>query len=165
LKNHFRGAIIRPSATGHIHQANFREVNMNKKIALGCTGGVVIAIVVFVVFVLGILYFIFGSLKSNPAYQMGMEMIRNDPAAVEIFGSPIQDGFFVGGKTESNLYGASSASLSVAISGPKTKGSAQIFGTKPEGGEWQVKSISIRVNGQKALIYNQGLDTGLRLWK
>jgi hypothetical protein len=131
---------------------------MNKKtVSIAClsiSAIVVVSILGTLALAFGILSIVFGSMKANPVYQQAMEIIRKDPSVAQIFGSPVRDGFFVGGHVSSTLYGSGSADFSVAIRGPKASGNASIRGMKDEGKDWQVSGISIRVNGKPALIYN-----------
>jgi hypothetical protein len=39
--------------------------------------------------VFGILALIFLPLRTHPAYRMGMDLVKNDPAVIELFGSPV----------------------------------------------------------------------------
>ena len=125
---------------------------MNKK-ALPTAFSITITIMVCIGLVLGLYAIIFLPLKRHPAYRMGMELAKNDPAVIELFGSPIKDGLFVGGKTQGNRYGGS-ASLETSISGPKASGSIGILGIKDESGAWRIQSADIRIERKLVLKYS-----------
>ena len=118
-----------------------------------------VTIIAFVVICLGsifgILALIFGSMKANPAYQMGMNMAKNDPAVIELLGSPIKDGFFVGGEIQGSEYCCPTANLETSISGPKAHGTISIYGLGQEGGTWKVEDMTIRIGGKIALTYSR----------
>jgi len=114
----------------------------------------IVAIVTCVGIFFGIFAITFGTLKSNPTYRMGMELVKNDPAVIELFGSPIKDGFFVFGKVQGFRYGGDVANLETIISGPKAHGTVSIFGKEDEDGAWRIFSITIRVGGKMVLIYD-----------
>jgi hypothetical protein len=118
--------------------------------AVTATAVILICIAVF----FGIFAIIFGSLKSHPTYRLGMDLVKNDPAVSELFGSPVKDGFFVIGKTQEFRYGGDVANLETSISGPKAHGKVFIFGTETEDGAWWIQSITIRVDGKIVLTYN-----------
>lgn len=124
---------------------------MQKK-ALPAACSTLIAVMVCIGLVLGLYAVIFLPLKTHPAYRMGLELAKNDPAVIELFGSPVKDGLFVGGKTQGNLYGGS-ASLETSISGPKASGTISILGIKNESGAWRIQSVDIRIDRKLALTY------------
>ncbi len=96
----------------------------------------------------------FRSLKENPAYQMGIDLARNDPAVVELFGSPIEDGFFANGEIQTGPEGSGTANLETSLSGPKARGTITIYGSQADkGSAWQIESINIRVDDKLVLSY------------
>ncbi len=97
---------------------------------------------------------IFRSLKTHPAYTMGMDLARNDPAVVELFGSPVEEGFLVDGTVQSYREGGDTATLESSLSGPKASGKIYIYATQVDkGGAWQIDSINIRVADKPVLSY------------
>lgn len=87
-------------------------------------------------------------LRLHPIYHAAMEIVKNDPAVIELFGSPVQDSLFVLG-TISN----GSANLQVEIRGPRARGTAHIWGRKDEDGTVHVFSIRIKIGGEEILEY------------
>ena len=114
---------------------------------------VVCSVLACIVGVGGPVALIFGSLKANPAYTMGMDLVKNDPAVIELFGSPVQDGFFVDGSILGYPEG-NTANLQTSISGPKARGMVYIYGTQADkGGLWQIDSVNIRIDDKPVLSY------------
>jgi hypothetical protein len=128
-----------------------------QKVSSGSIKGILF-LAVFVmgclIFVVGILAVIFLPLYFNAGLVEAMEIINNDPAVAEMFGSPIRQGIFVTGNTRETQYGAGNGGLSTSISGPKGRGDVAISITKSEGGDWQVFSMSIRVDRKLALVWD-----------
>ncbi len=93
-------------------------------------------------------------LRLNPVYRAAMELVKNDPAVIELFGSPVRDSLFVVGTTEGALGGYETANLQVAIRGPQARGTAYIYGEKQENGICHISSISIKIGGERVLEYS-----------
>ncbi len=111
------------------------------------------SIVACIAFVVGILALIFVPLRTNPVYRMGVELAKNDPAVIELLGSPVKDGFFVIGQTHGYFYGDDTANLQGSISGPKRHGLLFVYG-QGKGDTWKILSMSIRVDGKLVLTYD-----------
>ncbi len=105
----------------------------------GCLGMVLLA-AAFGFFIVGI---VFGALKSSDAYKSALAQAKADPRVVSALGSPITDGFIVGGKT--NVNGSSGeADMTVPISGPKGKGTLYFVASK-FAGKWTFSKIMVEV--------------------
>ncbi len=113
---------------------------------------IIISIVSCIAVSIGALAIAFGALKANPAYRLGWEITKNDPAVIELFGSPVKDGFWVMGNVRKYLYGNDSANLQTSISGPKAHGMLFIYG-RGKGATWQIQDMDIRIDGKVVLIY------------
>ena len=140
---------------------------MKKGYFLHIPFAIIAGIAVCIGAIFGILAIIFGMLKANPAYRMGMEMAKNDPAVNALLGSPIKDGFFVGGSVMSSEYCCATANLETSISGPKAHGTFSIYGLAHEDGSWTLEDATIRIGGKIALTYSsaeaaQGFHKPLR---
>ncbi len=97
---------------------------------------------------------VFRSLKTHPVYTMGIDLAKNDPAVVELFGSPVEDGFFANGEIQTGPEGSGTANLETSISGPKARGTITIYGSQADkGSAWQIDSINIRVDDKLVLSY------------
>jgi hypothetical protein len=124
-----------------------------KKANLSVVVSTITTIVVCIAVIFGILAIIIVPLKLNPAYRIGMDLIKNDPAVIEFFGSPVKPGFFIAGWIKGYRYGGDKANLETSISGPKAHGTVGILGTETENGEWRVDDMSIHVDGKLVLSY------------
>jgi hypothetical protein len=106
--------------------------------------GLVLAFVAVIVVV------VFGAMKSSDVYKDGVARAQKDPAVIEALGSPVEDGWFMTGKTEVN--GSSGeADLMVPISGPKGKGKLYIVAEKSEGKWTYSKLVVVTDEGEKRL--------------
>src|ERR1700730_15252072 len=86
---------------------------------------------------------VFGAIKSSDAYKSGLVKAKADPRVVAALGSPIEDEFFVSGKT--NVTGSSGhADRTVPISGPKGKGTIYFVASK-FAGEWTFSKLIVEV--------------------
>ena len=99
------------------------------------------------VFVVCIVFFVFGVIKSSDGYQTALKRAKQDDRVTAALGSPIKDGLVPSGKTSVN--GASGdANLEIPISGPKGKATIYAVGTKSEG-KWEFSKLTVQVeNGE-----------------
>jgi hypothetical protein len=106
--------------------------------------GLVVGFVALIVMV------VFGTMKSSDVYKDSLRRAQNDPAVIAALGSPVEDGWFMTGKTEVN--GSSGqADLMVPISGPKGKAKLYIVAEKAEG-KWNYsKLVVVTDEGEKRL--------------
>ncbi len=125
-----------------------------KKVELTGTSLLIIVVGTVCITFVGILAIISGSLRSNPAYRMGVELAKTDPAVIELFGSPVREGFFVTGQIKGYLYAGHTANLQTSISGPKAHGTLFIYGTENEDGAWQILDMDIRIGRKPVLTYD-----------
>lgn len=94
-------------------------------------------------FVFLIISIVFGALKSSDAYKAALDKAKADPRVVSALGTPITDGFFVGGKT--NVSGTSGqADMTVPISGPNGKGTLYFVATK-FAGKWTFSKVMVEI--------------------
>jgi hypothetical protein len=124
------------------------------KLALFGISGILILCLGSLAATIGFVYLISLPLRTNPGLLEGMQIIQNDPAAAELFGSPIRQSVIIMGSLKTTLYGGGFGNLWTPISGPLKNGEANFHVTKPEGGEWHVDSISIRVNRKLVLLWD-----------
>lgn len=103
-----------------------------------------------------LLFYAFGilPLRLNPVYRTAMELVKNDPVVVELFGSPVKDSPFVIGTLERFRDGSESLGVQVGIRGPRTRGTAYILGEKERDGTCSISSVSIRIGDEIVLAYN-----------
>ncbi len=127
---------------------------MKKAHLFGMSVTAIVTVVILIGCVCSIPAYIFGSMKFHPVYLMGLELAKNDPAVIELFGSPVKGGFLVVGTEKGYLYSGSIANWESSISGPRAHGRFFVYGTENEEGTWQVKNMSIRVEGKLVLTYD-----------
>jgi hypothetical protein len=108
--------------------------------------------------VLVVISIVFGALKSSDAYKVALAKAKADPRVVNALGSPIEDGFFVSGKT--NVTGSSGlADLTIPISGPRGKGTIYFVASK-FAGEWTFSKLIVEVEktGEKIDLTEQAAE-------
>lgn len=123
---------------------------------VGCFG--ILALVG--VFVLALVIFVFGAIKSTEGYKNALAAAQSNPEVIEALGTPIEDGMFVSGKTESN--GASGAmEMMIPISGPKGKGKIFSVGAK-SAGQWQMSKLEVEIEktGQRINLLEGNNNSG-----
>ncbi len=125
-----------------------------KKVQLTVTSLLIIVVGMICITFVSILAIISGSLRSNPAYHMGVELAKVDPEVIELFGSPVRDGFFVTGQVRGYLYAGHTANLQTSISGPKAHGTLFIYGTENENGVWQILDMDIKIGRKSVVTYD-----------
>jgi hypothetical protein len=128
----------------------------SKAALFGVSGILVLCLgcVVVVGGIVGFVYLITLPLRANPGMVQGMQIIKNDPAVAELFGSPVRQSLIIMGTLKTGLYGSGYGNLWTPISGPHNNGEADIYVTKPEGGQWQLESMSIRINRKLVLVWD-----------
>jgi hypothetical protein len=124
-------------------------------------------ILLFVLAFAAIVYFAFLlPLRNNPGVKQGMEIVLNDPAVVEMFGAPVRQGLLVTGTIETYTDGDKIGTLSTSISGSKEKGTVGFYLNQPDGGEWEVTSMSIRIGKKIVLTWDlKRASEGIRYYK
>ncbi len=93
--------------------------------------------------VLAIIIFVFGMIKQSDVYQNSVVTAQTHPAVVEALGSPVEVGFFVSGKTETNDASGRSE-IAIPISGPKGKGKIYAVGDK-SAGQWEMRELVVEI--------------------
>ncbi len=95
-------------------------------------------------FVAGTAYFIFAMMKSADVYQDALHRAQAQPTVVQALGEPVKDGWYVTGNIQVNGP-TGSADLSFPVSGPKSKGTAYLKGTKSMGA-WTLEELVVEVD-------------------
>jgi len=96
-------------------------------------------------FVVCIVFFVFGIIKSSDAYKTALMRAKEDQRVVAALGTPISDGLVPSGKT--NVNGPSGeADIAIPISGPKGKGTIYAVGTK-SAGKWEFSKLAVQIDG------------------
>lgn len=128
---------------------NWWSRNWKWLIPTGC-----LSLIAFVtLFVVCIAFFVFSILKSSDVYKTAVARAKNDQRVVGVLGTPIQEGMFVSGKTNST--GPSGeADLGIPISGPKGKATVYVVATKSTG-EWTFSKLAVKVDGGETIDLNE----------
>jgi hypothetical protein len=100
----------------------------------------------------GVIYLVFGAMKSSTPYVMALEQLRQDPQVIERLGKPLEDitWFPTGNLRVENDRGE--ANLNFTVAGPK--GQAQV-GTMARcvGGSWGLVTLDvIYADGQRCSV-------------
>lgn len=102
-------------------------------------------IVVVLGFVVLIVGFVMGLMKSSGAYTEALAAARENPAVTATLGTPIQPSWYVTGNID--LSGSSGhANLAIPILGPKGRGTLHVVAVKSEG-EWEFRVLKLAVKG------------------
>lgn len=116
--------------------------------------GCLTLIAIGVAFVLCIVFFVFGVIKSSDVYQTALARAKQDQRVTAALGSPIKDGLVPSGKT--NVDGASGgADIAIPISGPKGKGTIYAVGTK-SAGKWDFSKLAVQIDGGALIDLKEG---------
>jgi hypothetical protein len=94
-------------------------------------------------------------MKSYPFYQQAMTMAQNDPAVIEMLGTPVKDSIFVMGTERNFLYGGGYGNLDTFLRGPKGNATLSIYATYDAGQPWVVKEMTIRQGKKIILTYSR----------
>lgn len=107
-------------------------------------------IAVVLSFVGGLLFFIFGLMKSSDPYKHAVDLAMHDPQATSALGAPVKPGWFVSGSIK--LTGSSgTADLSIPVRGQLHKGTVYVLARK-FAGKWSYQKIILLVDGQEEEI-------------
>lgn len=106
--------------------------------------------VLFLAFVAVLVFVVFAAMKSSDVYKAAVARAKASPAVTQALGSPLQEGMFVSGSTNTSG-GSGSADLSIPVSGPKGKGTIYVTATK-SGGEWIYSKLFVEVAQTKSKI-------------
>lgn len=125
-------------------EEHFRRTQRNWAIAG------VIAWLAIPVLIGGIIFGVFGAMKSSDAYAMSMATIRDNEQVKAALGEDISAGFFLSGSIK--VEGAEGlASLQIPLKGSRGSGVAYTRAVK-QAGAWQILLLVVRVAGQEAPI-------------
>lgn len=98
----------------------------------------------------GIVFAIFGSLRSNEVVTMTIDRLAAEPAVIAHTGEPISAGWFVLGSIKWNN-DAGSASLSVPVQGPEGTAEASVKATR-QSGQWHIDTLTVKLEGSGEVI-------------
>jgi hypothetical protein len=108
------------------------------------------SLVLFVAFIMLILTIVFGRIQSSDVYKDALATVRTNPSVVKALGSPIQaDRFVTGSIIKRGPLGQ--ADLTIAISGPKGKGTIYARASKSMG-RWTFSELVVEIRATKERI-------------
>jgi hypothetical protein len=115
-------------------------------VPVGCLG----FLVVFVGFIAGIMFLLFGMMKSSDVYKDAVARAQACPSVREALGTPIKEGMFISGNI--NVSGPSGqANLSIPISGPDGEGTIYVIAAKSVG-QWTFSTLVVEIKDTKQRI-------------
>jgi Cytochrome oxidase complex assembly protein 1 len=110
-----------------------------------------------VLFVVCVIFLVFGVLKSSDVYRRALERAKSDDRVIAALGTPIREGMFTSGKI--NATGpAGDANIAIPISGPKGKGTIYVVGTK-SAAEWTFSKLTVQVDGGETIDLVTGSES------
>lgn len=112
--------------------------------------GCVTLLILMAIFAGGIVFTVFGVMKTSDPYKVAIERAKANAQVAEALGTPVSAGLFLSG-TINVTGGSGNADLSIPISGPKGSATIYVVGTKSEG-EWVYSKMNARVAGTGADI-------------
>lgn len=105
---------------------------------------VVTGMALIAAFILAIMSFVFGLMKSSEPYQTGLSRARADAAVVATLGEPITPGYFVQGNI--NTSGSSGeANLAIPLKGSRGAATLYVEASK-QAGEWQYETLVVALD-------------------
>ena len=106
-------------------------------------------IVLFALFVAGMVVIVFGALKSTDVYKTAVARAKANMEVRAALGDDVHPGIFLSGNT--NVSGGSGqADLSIPISGSKGKGTIYVVATK-SAGEWNYSKLVVKTEGGETI--------------
>ena len=128
---------------------------MNNSKRFGCIGlggclGALVLVLVIGGFVAGILFLVFGALKSSPVYTRALQAAQSDARVTQAMGEPIQAGWYLTGSIEEQGI-SGDATLTIPISGPR-KGGTLYASARKQNGVWQFYTLAVQVDGADTII-------------
>ena len=113
---------------------------------LGCLG----FLALIFVFVGAIVTLVFGVMKSSDVYKAAVEEAKNHPAVIEALGSPVREGLFVSGSTNTSGSGGD-ADLAIPLNGRKGKATLYVV-AKKTAGKWNYSVLTVKIHQTKQRI-------------
>jgi hypothetical protein len=109
---------------------------------LGTLLGIVLAIAVFGVGIVGLISGVSKILKSSEPYQTAVARAKANEKVTAALGIPMEEGFPLGKVNTNNDDG--DADLSIPLTGPKGKGTIYVVGTRSQG-TWTYSKMSVKI--------------------
>jgi len=128
-----------PGTVSPEKQTSWWHRNWKWFVPVGCLG----LLAIITGFVVLIVTFVFGIMKSSDVYKIALAAAKSDPAVEMALGSPIEEGLYVLGNI--NVSGSSGeADLAIPIAGPDDK--ATIFAVaEKSAGRWVFSTLIVEI--------------------
>lgn len=120
--------------------------NLKWILPVGCLGVILIG----VVFILAIVLFVFGAMKSSDVYQEAVRRAQADPVVTSELGQPVEAGWFLSGSINVSDAGGE-ADLRIPISGPKGSGTIHAKADK-RGSRWVYDTLEVEIEGRSERV-------------
>ena len=115
-----------------------KKSGCGKAALIGCG----VAFALLAVFVCGIVYFVFGLIRSDTVYKQALHRAQTNPDVIARLGQPIEPGWWISGSlTVNNASG--SANFSFPIAGPNGKATVHVEATR-ENDRWSYSVMRAR---------------------
>jgi hypothetical protein len=112
--------------------------------------GCLTLIVLFMVFIGGILLLVFSGFKHSDVYKQAIAMAQKNPEVIKQLGEPVKPGWYFSGKIE--VAGPSGhADIAIPISGPKNHGTLYAVADK-SADQWKFTILKVGVEGRTRRI-------------
>jgi len=99
-------------------------------------------------------YLINRNFKKQEFYQKSLELLKNYPPGVNLFGQPMRTGNLELGKHERNYVVDLEARIAIPIHGSKKKGFLHTWSTRPAIGEsWEVNKLDMEIDKRQWTFY------------
>lgn len=112
----------------------------------GCLGTLLAA----GVFVVGVVFLVFGAMTRSDVYQQALTTAQEHPAVREAIGEPVRAGWFVSGSV-SSTGPSGEANLAIPISGPRGKATLFAVATR-SAGRWHFQTLEVEVSASGTRI-------------
>jgi len=103
-----------------------------------------IVVVIGVIVACGIAFAVFGLIKRSTPYQESLHRVQSDSRVMAALGTPIEPGFFVGGKVSVDN-GRGVADIIYSVKGPNGKAAVHVDANRdPAASGWEYSEIMVR---------------------
>ena len=126
----------------------------SKWIFWGC-GGCLTLIVLLGAFAVGMMFFVFGTIKNTDVVANAIKQSQSSPQVQAALGTPIETGWWISGSVNISN-GAGRADISGPISGPKGDGTLILKATKSAGGSWEYSQMEVQVTNGATINLLEG---------
>ena len=127
-----------PPIPGPPQQRGWFSRNWGWVVALGC----LLPVILLGACVGGIVWFVFGAIKSSDVYKNALEEVRKNPQVVERLGTPIEPGWWITGNLKTDVNNTGSADFTAPIEGPKGSATMDVEAVLDADG-WRYRELKV----------------------